>query len=310
MAIKWRSKILLAKLEASYAVDAAPTAADNAILATQVELRPMEGQDVSRDLETPWLGGQPTIPTELHMMLSYRVELVGSGTAGTAPAWAPCLRACGCAQVVSAGASVAYNPVSDGHESVTHHLWIGGTLYALVGGRGTCVFRVNAQGIVYMEFQFTGLFTKPAEAARGTPDLTDFQKPQVATKANTPGFTVDGVSLVMRSFSLDLRNTVEPIFLIGAESIEITDRQELVETRVHAVPLTTLDPFQLALDQEAVAVELVHGTAAGRIATLEVPAAQMQRTQGLENAQGIKEWPLRLAPLPVAGNDQWTLNLT
>ena len=53
----------------------------------------------------------------------------------------------------------------------------------------------------------------------------------------------------------------------------------------------------------------MHGTTAGSIATLNVPAAQMQRPAGLENAQKIVEWPLRMAALPVDGNDQWTLVL-
>ena len=77
-----------------------------------------------------------------------------------------------------------------------------------------------------------------------------------------------------------------------------------------AVQLATFDPFQRALDQSATALQLTHGTGAGKIATLDVHAAQMQRPQGLSTAQNVKEWPLRLVPLPQAGNDQFTLTLT
>ena len=59
-----------------------------------------------------------------------------------------------------------------------------------------------------------------------------------------------------------------------------------------------------------VEIDLVHGTAAGNICALNIPTAQMQRPQGVTEAQKIKEWPLRLKPLPGAGNDQWTLTLT
>lgn len=310
MALKWRNKIILAKLEASYATDPNPSAGLDAILGTDVQLVPMEGSDVSRDLETPYLGAQGTIPTELHMKLSYKVELVGSGTAGTAPAWGPSLRACGVAETIDAGVSVTYNPVSDDHESVTLYVVIADTQYKMIGSRGTCKLNFPAQGIPYLEFEFTGLFTKPAEVIRVNPDLTRFQKPQVVSDRNTPVFTLDGDGFVMRSCMLDFGNEVEARFLVNSEGILITDRSDVIQTTVEAVPLTTFDPFDLAAEQVAVPLVLAHGTVAGKVVTLNVPVAQMQRPQGLESSQNIKEWPLRMVPLPTAGNDQWTLVLT
>lgn len=310
MPIKWASKILLAKVETLYGSDPAPTGVANAILAVDVKLTPMEGNDVNREVELPHLGAQGTIPAELHAKLAYKIELAPSGAAGVAPAWGVLLRGCAVAETISAGVSVTYNPVSDGHESLTQYLWIGDTLYKLSGCRGTCTFRIPAQGIPYLEFEFTGLFTQPAEAARVTPDLVAFQKPQLAASANTPVFTLGATPFVMRSFALSLGNQVEKRFLIGAEAVLITDRAETVETTVEALPLTAFNPFSLAASQAAVAVNLVHGVGAGKIATLNMPTAQMQRPQGLENSQNIKEWPLRLVPLPGTGNDQWTLTLT
>lgn len=308
--ILWKSKILLAKIETTYGTDAAPTAALNAILAKDVKLQPMEGTDVSRDLELPYLGGQGTIPNELHEKLSFKVELAPSGTAGTVPGWGVLLRGCGVAQVINAGVSVVYNPISTAHESLTIYLWVGGTRYALVGTRGTAKFMINAQGIPYIEFSFTGLFTIPTEQARVAPVLTAFQKPMVASSANTPIFMLNATSFVMRSFSMDLKNQIENRFLIGSESVLITQREEVIETQVEAQPLTSFDPFTLARAQTAVPISLIHGIGTGKITTLAVPAAQLQRPQGLENAQEITEWPLSLTPLPTAGNDQWTLTLT
>jgi len=109
---------------------------------------------------------------------------------------------------------------------------------------------------------------------------------------------------------LDFGNKVEPRFLIGDESVLITEQRESIETKVVAQPISAFDPFQMAVGAAQVPIVLTHGTGAGRIATLGVPKAQMQRVQGLENAQNIKEWPLRLLPRPNAGNDQFTLTLT
>ncbi|WP_048646604.1 phage tail tube protein [Nitratireductor soli] len=310
MPIKWRSKILLAKIEAAYGVDSAPTGGANAILATNIVLTPMEGQDVSRELELPWLAAQATIPAGLHVRLQFRVELVPSGAAGTAPAWGPLMRACAVAETVTPATSVVYNPVTDGHESVTIHFWIGGTRYVARGSRGTAVLRFTAQAVPYLEFDFRGLFAVPSEQARPTPTLTAFLKPDLVTSAKTPSFEIGAQPFVMRSFALDLGNAIEMRFLVGSETVLITDKAESAAAQVEAVPLSTFDPYTAAQDQTSLAVELVHGTVAGRIATLDIAAAQLQRPAGLENAQDVLEWPLRLVPLPVAGNDQWTLTLT
>jgi hypothetical protein len=165
MPLKWRSKIILFKIEASYGVDAAPAGA-NAFLMTNVSFSPMEGEDVSRDLELPYLGAQAMIPVGLRGRLRGRVELAGSGTAGTAPAWGPMLRACAVAETITPATSVVYNPISDGMESGTLYFWMAGTRHVLTGCRGQCTMRFTAQGLPYLEFDMLGLWSEPSEQAR------------------------------------------------------------------------------------------------------------------------------------------------
>lgn len=52
MTIRWAEKLLLAKIEGTYGTDSSPGAGD-AVLATAVELSPMEGQDIERNLDKP-----------------------------------------------------------------------------------------------------------------------------------------------------------------------------------------------------------------------------------------------------------------
>lgn len=308
--INWKSKIILAKIETTYGTDAAPTGADDAMLMTGVELRPMEGEEVSRDLDLPYFGAQPMIPTGLRATLTGSIELVGAGSAGTAPAWGPIARACGLAEVISPATSVVYSPISTAMESVTIHFWVGGTRHVLKGARGTGVIEVSAQGLPMLKVTMTGLFATPTETARVTPDLTGFVPPVLATSTNTPVFTLNAVSMVLRSLSFDLGNQVEPRLLIGREDIRITDRTEKLSAKVEAVPLTTFDPYTLALAQTLFAMALTHGTAAGKIVALAAPKCQMKRLTGYENNQNVAEWPLEMVPLPNAGNDQFTLTLT
>lgn len=312
MALYWDEKTLLIKSETTYGVDATPTGAANAILATEVRLAPMEGQDVDRGLEMPWMGASGTLPVGLYSKLSGKVELKGSGTAGTAPAYGPILKALGFAEVTAAGASVTYSRVSKNHSSATIYFNSSGTLYKLLGARGTGTLRVNTQGVVYIEFELTGLFTQPAAqaipaATLGT-QLSQF--PQVATSINTPTFTVGGTSLVLRSYALNFGNTVTPRFLIGAEEIIIEKISETVEFQVEAVPLATFNPYQRAAAGTLSALSLVHGTGAGRVCTISLPRLQLQRPAGLEQQNRIVEWPLRGVPLPDLGNDQLTIAFT
>ncbi|MFK5980878.1 MAG: hypothetical protein QM488_18545 [Rhizobiaceae bacterium] len=310
MPIREQSKIILLKMEAVYGTDPNPTGAANAVLMKDAKLVPMEGEDVSRDLELPYLGGQAMIPTGLRGRLTGMVEMVPSGAAGTAPAWGPLLRCCAVAETITGGVSVVYNPISDNMESATIYWQQGATRHVLTGCRGTATIKVGAQGLPYIEFDILGLWSQPTEEVRPTPDLSAYQSPVLVTNANTPTFTVNGVSMVMREMMLALNNQVEPRLLVGSEGIVIPNREDALSATVEAVPLTTFDPYALAQAQTLLAVNLVHGTVAGKITSLSLPTCQMKRLSGLQNAQEIVEWPLELSPLPAAGNDQWTINLT
>lgn len=311
--IKWKSKIILVKPEATYATDPTPTGVANAVLLTDVQLQPMEGEDVTREVELPYMGSQEAIPTGLRAVLSGSVELVGGSAAGTAPAWGPLLRACGVAEVITAGSKVEYNPVSDNHESVAIYFQIGsaGSRHILLGTRGTGVMTVNAQGIPVFRFVMTGLYATPADATRPTVDLTAWQEPQVASKTNTPVFTIGGATFVARSFEFDLGCDVQPRLLIGAERIVIVDRTESFSCTVEAVPYATYNPFAIAEARTKQAIALQHGTVVGKRVKLDLATAQQKRPAGFANAQNVLEWNLGFVPLPTsAGNDQWKITVS
>ena len=319
MALPWKSKISLLKMEASYNTDPTP-ATGNGMLFTNVSLRPLEGQDVSRDLELPYMGAQEVIPVGLHVVYSARVELVPSGTAGVAPAWGPLMRMLGCSETIVSETSVTYRPISAAHESGHMYFWLGGsgtgnaTQHKIGGIRGDGTLRFPAQGIPYLDFTLTGLYGGIAEVARVLPTLTGFKRPRVVTNANTPTFEIDEVPMVMRSFQLAMRNQVEPRLLVGLEEVMIVNRLDQISTQVQAVPVSTLNPYALAqADEEAelIPFEIEHGTAEGYIVNLTADTCQLQRPTGLAEQQGITEWNLTANALPSGtGNNQWALTLT
>ena len=309
-AVFMRLMVLLAKIETVYATDPTLTGASNAILAKNVSLRPMEGDDVARGLVRDFLSGEGTIPTGLRVVIEFETELAGSGEAGTPPAWGVLMRGAACAEVIEADTSVTYQPITDGQESLYFKYWLGGTLHAFAGARGTGVITQNAQNIPVIRWTFTGLYIAPADVARATPVFSAYVEPLIVSKTNTPVFTVNAVPLVMRNFSFNLGNDVQPRLLVNRENILVVNRAESLDATVEVTPLATFNPFALAEARTKVPVVLVHGLVAGNIITLSAPKCQVKRPAAVTENQGIAERVLNLAPLPDTGNDQFSLVLT
>jgi hypothetical protein len=312
MSLLDRKKLILAKIETAYGTDSAPTGAANAILTTGLKITPMEGEDVDRELDTPWFGAQPTIPASLHAKVSFAVDLEPSGTAGTAPGWGVLMRACAMAQTISAGVSVTYSPITNvPHDAVTIHVNLDGVNYVVLGARGTVKLAMASQAIPKLEFEFQGLWTAPTDVAAPTPVYTAFAKPLVSNVTNTPVFTVNATTLRLQKLSFDLANEIENRFLIGGtDEVIITDRKPMIEMEVEARPMATLNPYTLARDQTTVPLVLQHGVAAGRRATLNVPRLQLMRPDSPGADQGRIMFPLKGSVLPNTGNDEFTLVLT
>lgn len=306
----WESKIILVKPEANYGQDAVPTAVD-AMLMTDVEFRPMEGTDEARNLEMPWMGGDEELPAGLHGILTGSVELVGSGTPGTPPAWSPIARSCGLAEIITPGVSVEYHPISSGHEAVTSHFFVGSTKHALLGKRSTGILQFEAQKVPKLRVTMTGLWRMPVTAPRPTAiSFAAWKDPELATSVNTPVFKLAGIPLVMRSCNFDLGCDVQGRFLVGNESIPIVDRGEEISMVVEAEELDVINPYDLAVKRTKVPFEIQHGTEPGFITTVKAGRCQVKRPTGYQQNQKIAEWPITAKPLPIAGNDQFSIILT
>jgi hypothetical protein len=315
--IRWKSKSFLVKKETTYGVDPTPTAA-NAVLVTDVSLQPMEGEDVSRNLDLPYMGAQEMFATGLRAVLTASFELVGSGETGVAPGWSMLARTLGIAEVVTpdddpGDGTVEYTPISSGHESAAIYVQIGPTRYVILGLAGTGELSFNANGIPVLKGTWTGLWTLPGDQAAPTGiDLSNFVDPQVATKANTPVFTIDAIPFVMRNFAMNLGNDVQGRFLVGDERVMIVERSETITATVQAVPMATFNPYAKASQspKPRMPIVLEHGTVVGRKVKFEAPACTLNRPSGIDNQQGIVEWPLTFVPQPTEGNDQWIITLS
>jgi len=308
MARYFRKLVLLAKTETTPGTDAVPTGAANAILATNVSFTPIEGEEVDRDLMLPYLGDNGIVLAGTHAKIDFEIEIAGSGTAGTAPAYGPLLRACGMAEVVTAGTSVVYNPISGSFEAVSLYANWDGVNHILLGCRGNVSLSFAPGKIPHYKFALVGLLGTVADVALPTATLTAFKAPLVVSKANTPTFALHGVSAPGESLDLDLGQKVEPRLLIGFESIEITDRNASGTAVIEARPIATINWFDKAQKRTRGALSLIHGTVAGNIVQIDAPQVEIGKpSQG--NSQGVITYSLPLRLCPATGNDELTITV-
>lgn len=218
-----KRELILAKIESSYGVDAAPDASD-AVLVENIGWSFAGARMIERAPVKPSLGMMQGIFAGTLMEVTFDVEIKGSGSSGVAPEVGPLLRACGMAETIDAGNSVEYAPASENHESVTIYYYEDGSLYKLTGCRGNVSMNLETGAAGKFSFTLTGHVSGP----------TDDTMPTVSYDATTPppvinaSFSVGGYPAVINALSLDLGNSIATPPSMSAEDgyseIIISDR--------------------------------------------------------------------------------------
>lgn len=309
MALKFRKKIILAKIETTYGVDASPTGGANAMLVGNVDFTPLDADTIERGTVQPNLGARQRLHVGVRARIQFDVEIAGSGALGTVPGYGPLLRACGLSETVTASTKVEYAPVSANEESVTIHFFGDGQKHALLGCRGSVSLTFNKQAIPVYRFSFTGLYAAPATAADPSPTLTAFQLPKHVSTANTPTLSLHSFAGKVSQFSLDQGNNVIHRALVNEESIQITDRRVGGSLLIEAPVLSTKDFFAIARAETLGALSVIHGTVAGNI--VELAASNVQVLQpGYTEEDGVVMLNMGLNFVAsAAGNDDFLLTI-
>lgn len=272
----FRNRAILAKIETIYGEDAVPTGAANAMQMTNVVFNPSVGQEERRDLVLPYMGHQGVILTGTYATLSGEVEIAGSGTPGTAPAYGPLLRACGMAEVIDDGVDVQYIPVSALHEAVSIYFNADGVRHVMIGARGTFTFQLTPLRIPRFAFTFTGLLGTITDTPLPVVNVSAFIKPVKVNKANTT-FSLHGLAGATEGINIDLANQIEPRFLIGSESVEQVDREMTGSATMEAVLLATKNWYEISHSETTGVLAAQHGTVAGNIVGFDASTVQIGR---------------------------------
>lgn len=269
----YRSKALvLAKIEAVSGQDENPDGT-NALLVTDLDIKPAEGDKLKRDFITPDLSTQPHIITRKHQSVSFKLELKGGGAAGSVPEYGPILRAAGFSETIDPGVDVTYQPVSSGFESASIYVNIDGILHKLVGCRGNTKFDFTSGKFPVFEFNGMALEDTPTDTAQVTPTYGAVA-PLEVNKANTT-FTFGGFAAVLHSLMCDMGWKTKFRSLVNLDAaVSLTERECTGSMVIDAVKAADHDYWADWRNSSQIALTLTHGTVAGNI--VDVAAAKVQ----------------------------------
>lgn len=309
-----RNTVIQAVLETTYA-GTPGSWSGSAILISNASFK-IERDVVPRELVRGYMGGSDQLVAARRATIAFEVELAGSGTAGTAPAWGHLLRACGMAETITAATAVEYTPVTTGQESVAIRYYIDGIYYVARGCRGNVEFMLDAYGIPKMKFSFNGFDTNAYTGPVPQNTFTDWVRPLVITDGNSGDLILGGTfngswagggtSLPSRGLSIDLGNTVSHLKLLGGEAVDITARETKGKMSVALSASDEKTWREDINDNKLTSLGFNFGTAAGNKFSLWAPKVQ-RIAPDIEDYEGRVLLSTELRLLPDEGNDELTL---
>jgi len=236
--------------------------------------------------------------------------MVGSGAAGTEPAYAPLLKACGLAVTTVSGTSNTYAPVSASFGSCTIYCNIDGVRHKVTGCRGSFSISCELNQIPVISFSMTGIYSAPTDTTAPTCTY-NATKPLLFKTGNTSAFSIFGYSGALQSWNFDMNNeTVVRQLVGGTQEVMITDRKPSGSATVEAVALSAHNFFTDATGSSTGTNTFLHGDTGGNKITVSVPQTDLGQPT-YEDSDGVQMLNLPFVATPTsAGNNELSLVYT
>ena len=306
-----RRRLILAKIETTYGTDSTPTGASNAVLVRNLEIQPLVAETVNRELVRPYLGQSDQLLAQVRVEVSFEVELAGSGTAGTAPAYGPVLRSCGLSETLVTSTSATYAPESSGFESCTIYYHEDGIRHKVTGCRGTFEITGEVGQIPVIAFTMTGIYNAPTDETLPTPTYANQSTPLLFKQGNTTNFTAFSYSGCLQSYNFSMANEVIYRELVGCtKEIMITNRAPSGTIVIEVPTIATKDFFTIATGTTTGSITFQHGTTAGNICTMTTAQSDLG-SMTYSDMDGVQMLNMPFIAVPTsAGNNEMSLAFT
>ena len=309
-----RTTKLLAKIESSYGSNPTPVAGSNAIQVTDIEVTPIESDNVQATAFQGFIGNstRPTLLANKRVAVSFGAELSGSGAAGTASALSPLLKSCGLSETIVGSTSVTYAPVSASFSSCTILCFYGATRHLITGCRGTATITMAAGSFAQINFEFTGIYNSPdSTAMSGTFTVANQSAGIEVNNTNVTTATFHGeTSQRIESFDLALNNEVVYKETASSKEVLITNRAPGGTAVLEEPVRATTDYFAKAETAATGNSSIVLGSSAGNIVTVNVPQTDITGVSR-GDTNGVNSLNLPYLALPTtAGNNELSIVMT
>ena len=310
MTLRTSQRLLLAEIESSYASDPTPDGT-NAILVRSLEITPIQSDVVERELIRGFMGNFEALLANQRVELTFEVELAGSGAAGTAPAWSPIMKACGCSETIVASTSVTYAPVSSSFSSCTFYYFTDGLRHKVTGARGSFSISAEVGAIPTISFTFQGIYNAPDDSANPTPTYANQAKPVLFKNGNTTSQQLFSYAGAVQSFNFDLAGSLVYRELVGGtKEVLFTDRKPSGSIVLEAELVATHDFFGDITGTSTGNNTFQHGTSAGNIVTFSAPQTDLT-SASYSDSDGIQMLNLDYNATPTdAGNNEFSVVCT
>ncbi|MEB3301973.1 MAG: phage tail tube protein [Cyanobacteriota bacterium] len=307
----FKNRTLSSAIEATEGVNVSPSLTTDAAVVLDLEIN-VEADEVEREISVPWLGSNEVVYTRKQVMFSFSVEMSGSGTAGTAPAWGRFVQGAGFSQTV-VNSTVVYSPISTGFPSLTMIGNHDGNQFIGLGCRATS-FEIECQvgEIPKFTFEFAGAYVPPTDVALPSPTYTGQAKPITFASGNTVNATLDGHAFCIEEFSLDLNLESNFRELVGcSKSTRISQRAVEGEILVERPNLLATKNLYTAIDAHTlVPLAFTHGTVAGNRVEISCPTLQLSYPEA-DDSEGILMHNYSFRAVPVSpGNNELTITVS
>lgn len=298
--------LVLAKIESTYGVDPTPTAAANAILASNPSVR-VDGRMLTREYLESTISRRAHVMGRVLVDFEFTTELKGSGAAGTAPEIGVLWRAAGHSETIVAVTSVTYQQISATFESITVWIYMDGIIHKITGCYVDYEIILSAGGFGSIRWRGKGLYNAPVDGAvvAGTFQTT---KPVVIGAAAT--LSLGGYAAIVESLQLrgglGIEERLDMNAADGLKALQIVSRDVGGSVNPEAVTEATHTFWANFKAGTEVALAVTVGSVAGNIFKVKT-ASKVQYGAPAWGARGgnrIYDLPLHVNRVTEAGNDE------
>lgn len=310
-----KKTVVLAKVETTQGVDAAPTGAANAIQVSNLSISPVEAKTANINMVAAWFGASVDMVTTSFVKCSFEVLMGGSGTAATAPAWGQLLLGCGMSETTGllTPNRVEYDVLTGGMKYLTIYWYDDGVLHKMLGAMGNVKPSFKAGDVPKLAFEFFGIDGIPTATANAAAVLTAWKIPPAVTKANVVDVTLGctyaagalsgGTVYNSTGLTLDFGNKVEFAPMLSNEEIVFSDRDIKGSVELELTAAQEVAQIANVKANFSQSMGFTLGTVSGNKIMLYAPAVQLMGYKKAEVAgKRLIGFDMHLNPLN--GNDE------